>query len=196
MMRSTLIRIVLAAGLTAGGAALARAQESTAPRPPQRDGVQERQDGPGAGRLRRGPRGLRRGLRRGMRARLTGLRALGRLDLTDAQREQMRGLRQKYREANRARGTELRELMRQRREGGELSADQQARAKALIEELRASRESMRQESLGALTPEQRTRLEQMRAEMGQRREEMRRWRQEMRQHREEFRQRRLQQQQQ
>lgn len=176
-MRSTLTNIVLAAGLVAGTAAHAFAQDDR-PAPPgwTQDGA--------------GPRGERMG-RRGGRARgrmarrhrmdLRGLR--GQLDLTDAQREQLRALRQNARGANKDERAELRELRRLRRQGDTLTPEQQARAQALHEQLRANGEARRQQFLSVLTPEQRTRLEQQRREMRERREERRKRREEFRQRR-------------
>jgi len=180
-MRSTLAGIFLAAGLVAGTAALASAQEDRPAAPPGRS-----QDGVG----RRGERMTRRdgkARRRMARKHRTGLRGLRRqLDLTDAQREQLRALRQSGRGADEDERAELRELRRLRRQGGTLSPEQQARAQALREQLRASGEARRQQFLSVLTPEQRAQLEQQRSEMRGRREERR-------QRREEFRQRRTEQ---
>ncbi len=166
-MRSILSRIVLALGLVAGLTAVGFAQT-----PPAQEGQDDGVHRHG------GPMGKGHGMRHG---RFMELRGLHRLNLSDDQREQLRALAERHREANKEERAELRELMRLRREGGELTPEQQARAQQLHETLRAAGESHRQEVLSILTPEQRTQLEQMRNEARQRREE--------------FRQRRMQQQQ-
>ena len=176
-MRSTLTGIFLAAGLVAGTAAHALAQDN-GPAPPgaTQDGVQRRGE-------RMGRRDGRGRARMGRRHRM-GLRGLrGQLDLTDAQREQLRALRQTVREANKDERAELRELRRLRRQGGTLTPEQQARAQALREQLRADGEARRQWFLSVLTPEQRAQLEQRRSEMMERHEERRRRREEMHQRR-------------
>jgi Spy/CpxP family protein refolding chaperone len=120
------------------------------------------------------------------------MRGLHNLNLTDAQREQIRAAAQRLRESNKAEREELRALMQTRRQGGELTPEQQARARELMQSMRASRESLHNELLTTLTPEQRTQLEQMQAERKQRREEFRQRREEFRQRRQELREQRQQ----
>ena len=176
-MRSTLTSIVLAAGLVAGTAAVAYAQGDR-PAPPgwTQDGVGRRGERMG----RREGRARQRMARR-HRMDLRGLR--GQLDLTDAQRQQLRALRQNARGANKDERAELRELRRLRRQEGTLTPEQQARAQALHEQLRANGEARRQQFLSVLTPEQRAQLEQQRNEMKERREERRQRREELRRRR-------------
>jgi Spy/CpxP family protein refolding chaperone len=132
--------------------------------------------------LTQGEHGVRRGglrrMRMRMRARREGLRALRQLNLTEQQVAQMRSLRQTARQSTQAQRDELRQLLRERRQsGGQLTEAQQARAKQLHEELRAARQRTRGSVLAALTPEQRTQLEQLKAERKARREEFRQRRQ-------------------
>ena len=158
-MRSTFTRILLTATLAGGLSAVGLAQTATP------------QDGPEARAERREGRRQLRGMRR--QHRRAGLRALQRLNLTDAQRERMRAAAHSLREANKDERAELRELMILRRGGGQLTADQQARARSLTQSLRESRKGLRQEMLGALTDEQRTQLEQWKKERRERREQLR-----------------------
>ena len=117
-----------------------------------------------------GPRGVGRMHRRhmpgGQRA---GRLGLGRLNLSDAQREQLRQIESRYAAGFRTRREELRSIRRTRRQGGTLTAEQEARARQLREELRADAEKMRAEMRAVLTDEQRTQLQTMREEMGKRR---------------------------
>jgi periplasmic protein CpxP/Spy len=93
------------------------------------------------------------------------------LDLTDAQKQQIRAAEQQNREANRGQHEELRQLAEKRRQGG-LTAAEEARAKALREEMQASRRRSHESLLSILTPEQRTKLEELRKERKERRHEM------------------------
>jgi Spy/CpxP family protein refolding chaperone len=169
--RSSLPSILLAAGLIAGTAVLAFAQED-GPAPPgwTQDGVGRRGERAG----RRAGKARQRMARR-HRMDLRGLR--GQLDLTDAQRRQLRALRQNAHGANKDERAELRRL---RRQEDTLTPEQQARAQALHEQLRANGEARRQQFLSVLTPEQRAQLEQQKSEMRERREERRRRREEFR----------------
>ena len=114
-----------------------------------------------------------------------GRLGLGRLNLSDAQREQLRQIESRYADAFRTRREELHTLRQSRRQsGGALTAEQEARSRQLREELRADAERMRTEMRGVLTEEQRTQLQSMREEMRQRRELRRERRQQFReQHR-------------
>jgi Spy/CpxP family protein refolding chaperone len=114
------------------------------------------------------------------RRHLHALRGLRRLDLNDAQRQQFRSIREGHRQRTHAQREELRQLFRARRQGGTLSAEQEARARQLQQELRQTGEAIHGEMLGVLTPEQRTRLEQQGEERKARREERRGHRRRMR----------------
>lgn len=123
--------------------------------------------------------------RRFMRRR--AMRSLGQLNLSDAQREQMRSIRQSAFDGTKAKREELRQLFMNVRQGGQLTPEQEARAKQLRTELRESRARARKDVLGVLTPEQRTQLEQLKQERNARREEMRKRRGQWREQREQLR---------
>lgn len=110
-------------------------------------------------------------------------RVLGRLNLSDAQRENLRGIESRYAEGFRAKREELRGIMQARRGGGTLTAEQSARARQVREELRASSGKMREEIRALLTDEQRTQLQSTRDELRQRRDERRAMRGELREKR-------------
>ncbi len=112
-------------------------------------------------------------------------RVLGRLNLTDAQREGLRGIESRYAEGFRTKREELRGIMQTRRGGGTLTAEQETRARALRDEMRAGSVKMREEIRALLTDEQRTQLQSTRDEMRQRREERRGMRGERRERRRE-----------
>jgi protein CpxP len=173
-MGHTLRKILLAGALAGSMSAAVLAQDPAPPQDGPRGPEARGQRGPG----RLGPGGGRMGRR--LHGRAAGRLALRGLDLSDAQREQIRGMAERLREGNKARHDELRQLMQLRRGGGQLTAEQQARAQELVKSLRESRQSLHQEMLGVLTPEQRTQLEQRRKEMQERREQFRERRQRLR----------------
>jgi periplasmic protein CpxP/Spy len=84
---------------------------------------------------------------------------LNRLNLTDAQKQQIKDLR-KNNQAVAANRNEMRELMQARR-NGTLTAEQQNRFNTLREQGRVNAEQMHRQILAILTPEQRQQLEQM-----------------------------------
>ena len=137
---------------------------------------QQRQDAPrpGAERHERKPFG-RRG--HGRMGGGHGLKALERLNLTDAQRTQIRSIQEATRQRTESQRAELRQLFETRRGGGQLTPEQQARAVALRDELEAARESAHQQALALLTAEQRAQLEQWQQERRSRRRGMRKHRQ-------------------
>jgi Spy/CpxP family protein refolding chaperone len=123
--------------------------------------------------------------RRGRMGRLKGAhgferRALGSLNLTDAQRQQMRAIRERYQQSFQPQRQELRQLAELRRGGGTWTPEQEARAKELHTQLRANAEKLHAELQGVLTPEQQQQLKQEREQFKQRREEFRERRKERR----------------
>jgi Spy/CpxP family protein refolding chaperone len=150
--------IILAGGM---GAFTAFAQEpqpqsQTAPRPDgtfQRDRTErmerrrERMGGEGMGGRRRVGRG---GMRHLMRE----------LNLTDAQRQQGRAIMQRRLESTKLQREELFKL-REKRIAGTFTADDEARAKALRQEMRTAMAGVRTEMAGVLTAEQRAKLEEL-----------------------------------
>lgn len=87
------------------------------------------------------------------------------LNLTDTQREQVKTLHQRYRQQNAAKFDEMRKLHQQQRTGT-LDTNSTARLEQLRGELKASQEAQRNEMLNLLTPEQRTKFEQMKQQRG------------------------------
>src|SRR5258707_10534133 len=90
-------------------------------------------------------------------------RALRELNLTDAQKQQARTIIQSsFANPNtKATREELAKLRSQRRAGGTLTPEQIARAKELRKQFRESREGVRNQLAAILTPEQKTKLEEM-----------------------------------
>lgn len=85
------------------------------------------------------------------------------LNLSEAQREQIRAITQRRSEATKSQREELFKL-REKRMAGTFSADDEARAKTLRQEIHASMEGIRGETEAVLTAEQKARLEQLKAE--------------------------------
>ena len=178
-MRRYIFRVTAGAALLALSAAAGFAQNPPAPK--QGEGPREAKRMGRMGR-RHAPDGPREG-------RL----GLGRLNLSDAQREQLRGIESRYAGGFRTRRDELHALGQSRRQtGGTLTAEQEARARQLREELRADAERMRAEMRAVLTDEQRTQLQAAREELRQQRDLRRERREEFRERREEFREQRRQ----
>jgi Spy/CpxP family protein refolding chaperone len=169
-MKRNLTRASLPLALTALFAVAGFAQQTPAPKTEGKADIERRMGREGReGRMgRRGGRGEDHGDRAG-----TGRRELKRLDLTDAQRQQMREIESRYAGSFRAQREEMRKLQEIRRGGGTLTPEQQGSARRLREELRANADKMRGEIQNLLTPEQREQMRQRREEMRQRREEFR-----------------------
>jgi Spy/CpxP family protein refolding chaperone len=126
----------------------------------------------------RGFRGEHRG-GRGMRGGMFGLRGI---ELTDAQKEQIRQIHEANK-PNEALMAELKSIHEARKEGTALTDAQKERIKSIRSEMKTKRESVHQQVLAILTPEQRQQIETRKAEMEKRREEMKLRRQELRQKR-------------
>jgi Spy/CpxP family protein refolding chaperone len=97
------------------------------------------------------------------------MRGAERLNLSEAQRQQLRALAESSKSSTEAQRQELRQIMSQRRDGAALSAEQETRAKQLHEQLKAVREKQHADFLAILTPEQRTQIESFRSEGKERR---------------------------
>jgi Spy/CpxP family protein refolding chaperone len=117
----------------------------------------------------------RRMMRRMMmrrRARLGAFRAFRQLNLTDQQRQQARSIRKSFGQSTQSQRQELRQLMQQRR-AGTLTADNQARAMELRQQLMKGRQNMRTQLSALLTTEQKAKLDELikarRAQMLERR---------------------------
>ena len=101
----------------------------------------------------------RRGKHRGEGRRGGILRLMTRLNLTDAQQQQLRAIQERYDVSLRPQREEMRRLHESNQ--GEPSPEAEARAQALRAEMRQAMMGQREEMLGVLTPEQRTQLEQL-----------------------------------
>lgn len=94
------------------------------------------------------------------------------LNLTDAQREQIKALHQKFGAEFSAQRQELMTLAQKKRQGT-LTTDEQTRFNALREQMSAQRLEMHKQIDAILTPEQIQQRNQMKEQMQQRRKEMR-----------------------
>ena len=112
----------------------------------------------GPGRMERGGRGFRRGPGRG-----AGFapRMLQQLNLTDDQKKQVHAIVAQTFESNKTTREELRQLIEKRRQGT-LSADDQARARTLHQQMRAAMRDTQTKIAGILTPEQRAKAAELR----------------------------------
>lgn len=104
-----------------------------------------------------------------------GFRGFRALDLTEEQRTQAKAIFEEQRKASepqRAQVRALRQQMREQLDGGKADAaaigQLAIQAHAIGEQLREARERGRERFLAILTPEQKTKLEQMKAERGKR----------------------------
>jgi Spy/CpxP family protein refolding chaperone len=104
------------------------------------------------------------------------LRALGQLNLSDAQKEQIRGMSETFKASTQIQREELRSLGMKKRDGI-ITADEQTRLKEIRTQLKASGEQMHNSVLAVLTAEQRAQLEQTKEEMKKRKMERRQNRQ-------------------
>jgi len=165
-MRRTLTRTVLTLSLWASvGVAIVSAQQTPAPEgnaPAESDSQRMEQRG------RRERRGGGRG-QGGMRGGELGF--LRQLNLTEAQQQQLRALQEEHAQATKTQRDELHQLFQIRRQGGEFTAEQEARARELRQELGESTKALRDRVSSILTPEQRTEVEQMMKDRQGRRDE-------------------------
>ena len=116
----------------------------------------------------------RRGERWGKRGhKMMGMmRVLRELNLTDAQLAQARAIFERFAESTRLQREALQQLRGQHEQGAP-SEETRARAKQLHGEIRDAMQRARAEVVAILTPEQRTKLEQMEQERKARHEERR-----------------------
>lgn len=121
---------------------------------------------PGIQKQNRGDRMKRRGKGRHMRR--AGLRGLRELDLTDQQKEQARAIMRASFESNKAQIEELKQMRQKGREA--LTDADKARAKELRNQLRESRLNAQNQLSSLLTPEQKTKLEELQKNRRERRE--------------------------
>lgn len=147
-LRTKLTRTGLMLALLITTGAVVQAQQSSTQNPSNNTGRIERGGG----------RGFRRAPGRG---RNFAPRMLRQLNLTEAQKEQVHAIVKQTFESNKATREELR-LLGQKRRQGTLSADDQARARTLHQQMRAAMTETRTRIAGILTPEQRAKMEELR----------------------------------
>lgn len=158
-LQSRLTGAGLALGLLVTFSLPALAQQSAAT---QGEGSQQQQER-GGKRWHRGGHGMR-----------GGMRLFHELDLSEAQKQQANAIIERYKESTRAQREEMRQLHQQKSTAtGAVDTQAQARAEALRNELRESHKRMQDELLTILTPDQRAKLEQLKADRKARREEWR-----------------------
>jgi Spy/CpxP family protein refolding chaperone len=92
------------------------------------------------------------------------------LNLTQEQRQQSRAIMQRRLEGTKTQREELFKL-REKRIGGTFTTEDEARAKALHQEIRTAMVGVREEMAGVLTAEQKTKLEQLKKERKERMEQ-------------------------
>jgi Spy/CpxP family protein refolding chaperone len=163
--------------------AIAFAQEPQSPTSPAQDGTVRRN---AIERMERHRErlGRREGMegRKGMGRRAGGGRLMRELNLSEEQRQQSRAIMRRRLESTKSQREELFKL-REKRIAGTFSAEDETRAKALHQEIRASMEGVRTEMAGVLTAEQKSKLEELQKERKGRMEQRLKERQERRQDR-------------
>jgi Spy/CpxP family protein refolding chaperone len=125
----------------------------------------------------RGERGFG-GKRYGKRGKGEMVHGLGKLNLTEAQKEQMRALKERNKTQFAPQRDEIKQLIGKKRDGI-ITADEQNRLKELKGQMMENGRKLKEEMMSILTPEQKTQLEQMKAEKRQKmveRKEMRKGR--------------------
>ena len=120
--------------------------------------------------------GLKGGEDTGRRGRGMG-QLVRELNLSDEQRQQSRAIMQRRLESTKTQREELFKL-REKRIAGTFTAEDEARARALHQEIRTAMEGVRTEMAGVLTAEQRAKLEQLKKERKEKMEQRMKERQE------------------
>jgi Spy/CpxP family protein refolding chaperone len=104
-------------------------------------------------------------------------RLMRELNLTEEQRQQGRAIMQRRLESTKAQREELFKL-REKRIAGTFTAEDEARTRALRQEIRTAMDGVRTEMAGVLTAEQKAKLEQLKKERKERMEQRMKERQE------------------
>ena len=158
-LKTKLISVFVSAAAIGAFAVAASAQDAPSANPPVRAEKMERKGS--------GHRGGHEGFR--------GMRGFMGVELTEAQKAQIKQIH----EANRPDPATMEELkaIHEARRSGTITEDQKARVQALRDQMRTKHESVRQQVLAVLTPEQRQQMETRKAEMQKRMEERRQMRQ-------------------
>jgi Spy/CpxP family protein refolding chaperone len=172
-LRKSLLGVV---GIILVGGLGVFAQEPQTQTPSSQDGTLQRDRGERLERRRQRMAG-REEMRKGMRHGRGAGRMLGELNLTDEQRQQGRAIMQRRLENLKPQREELFRL-REKRMAGTFTADDEARARTLHQEMRTGMAGARSEMDGVLTAEQRAKLEGLRKERKERMEQRRKERQE------------------
>ena len=118
--------------------------------------------------------GKRRGEGRHMRGGRRGVGGIGflrKLNLTEAQQQQVRAIEEEYALSTKPQRDEMHQLFQVRRQGGTLTTEQETRARELRQQLGESAKAMRERVSAILTPEQRAEAERMMKERQSRRGE-------------------------
>jgi Spy/CpxP family protein refolding chaperone len=123
-----------------------------------------------------GREGMKGGEDTGRRDRRMG-QLVRELNLSDEQRQQSRAIMQRRLESTKTQREELFKL-REKRIAGTFTAEDEARARALHQEIRTAMEGVRTEMAGVLTAEQRAKLEQLKKERKEKMEQRMKERQE------------------
>lgn len=145
-LRKTLIQAGLMLALLIAAGVGVQAQQPSTQNPAE-----------GPGKMERGGRGFRRGSGAGGNF---GPRVLDELNLTDDQKKQVHAIVRQTFESNKATREELRRLGEKRRQGT-LSADDEARARALHKEMRAAMGATETKIAAVLTAEQKAKVEEL-----------------------------------
>jgi Spy/CpxP family protein refolding chaperone len=172
------VGIILACGM--GAAAIGQEPQSQSPTAPVQDGTlrreriermqerrHERMERRGEGNEGRPGTGRHEGMGR----------LMSELNLSEQQRQQRRAIMERRLESTKVQREELFRLG-DKRKAGTFTPEDEARAKALHQELRSSMETVRSEMAAVLTAEQRAKLEELNKERKQRREQRLKERQE------------------
>ncbi len=155
LKRKFISTVALAVAVGAFGT-FAAAQET----PTQSENSTPRAERPERGEFGKGMRGGKRGGDRMM------MRSFEKLNLTDAQKEQIRAIYENQRAQNQPQMEEMRGLMMKKRDGV-ITADEQTRLKELRTQTKQTNDQTRASILAILTPEQRAQLDGMKQEMRQ-----------------------------
>lgn len=153
---------------TAACATFVAAQDAPKPDDSTQQTRQERMERRGG---KFGGKGMRGGKHHGGEERHL-MRALGQLNLTDAQKEQTKTVFESFKKSTEPQREEMRGLMMKKRDGI-ITADEEARFKEIRTQMKTAGEQMHNQILAILTAEQRTQLDKMKEEMKQKMTERR-----------------------
>ncbi|MDQ3651230.1 MAG: Spy/CpxP family protein refolding chaperone [Acidobacteriota bacterium] len=166
-MKNIVTRAGLTLGLIAGlSATNAFAQQAPATQGGTGDAGDNTQQTERMGKRRGEGRHMRGGRRGG-----GGMGFLKKLNLTEAQQQQVRAIEEEYALSTKPQRDEMHQLFQVRRQGGTLTTEQETRARELRQQFGESAKAMRERVTAILTPEQRAEAERMMQERRSRRGE-------------------------